>query len=86
MLESLGFTITGDESEQDEYLKSLLTNAQEEGYLYNIWWAHRDYDLLWETFPDEIKEIGSIWLNTGLVESDGRLKQAEATWKGVFTR
>lgn len=83
-LESLNFTITGNECEQDLYLQTLAENAVNEEYLFFIWWAHRDFDELWETFPEEVKELGKIWRDTGLLDEDGRERPAFETWLDIF--
>jgi len=53
-------------------------------FLFVIWWAHRDYDELWEIFPDEVNDIGKLWLDTGLVDESGQEKLAFETWKRVL--
>ncbi|WP_430816720.1 glycosyl hydrolase 53 family protein [Carboxylicivirga sp. RSCT41] len=85
-LDNLKLSISGNEQEQDDYLQTLLCNAQERDYLYTIWWAHRDYDALWETFPDEVKEIGKLWLSTGIINEDGKEKQALSSWKKAYLK
>ncbi|MGJ3235776.1 glycosyl hydrolase 53 family protein [Marivirga sp.] len=85
-VESLDLFISGNESEQEDYLKTLLTQAQIHDYEYIIWWAHRDFDALWETFPEEVKDLGRIWRDTGLVEDDGVERKAFLRWKAVFIK
>lgn len=82
-IESFDLFIPSDESEQNAYLESLLTNAHEQQYEYVIWWTHRDYDELWNTFPAEVKDLGKIWISTGIVNEDGQNKMAFDTWKSV---
>jgi len=77
---NLNIDINGNECEQNIYLKTLLTNAQEHHYLFVIWWTHRDYDALWETFPPEIKDLGQIWRNTGLLDKNGKKRLSFTTW------
>lgn len=83
-VESLNLFITGNQSEQKDYLEVLSTNAQENEYEYIIWWTHRDYDELWETFPDDIKDLGKLWISTGILNEDGLEKEAFTTWTLVF--
>lgn len=77
---NLNLSISGNEVEQNNYLETLLTNAQEQDYEFIIWWTHRDYDALWETFPDELKDIGQIWRDTGLLDENGIKRLSKTTW------
>ncbi|HKK61971.1 MAG TPA: hypothetical protein VJ951_05395, partial [Bacteroidales bacterium] len=81
LVTNLNLSISGNEVEQNSYLETLLTNAQEQNYEFVIWWAHRDYDALWETFPPELKDIGKLWRDTGLLDEDGNERVSYTTWK-----
>ncbi|MEL6842019.1 MAG: hypothetical protein AAFP02_02305 [Bacteroidota bacterium] len=83
---SYDIEIASDPCEQNEYLESLLSNAQEQSYEFVIWWSHRDYDLLWQVFPDEVKDIGKLWRDTGLIDENGEERLAFQTWKKVFEK
>lgn len=83
-IEAFDLSIPGSEDEQDAYLKTLLHHAQNEAYVYIIWWTHRDYDPLWATFPEELKDLGKLWISTGILNEDGAEKQAYSSWKMVF--
>ena len=83
-VESFDLFIAGNESEQDDYLKTLLTQAQIHDYEYIIWWAHRDFDALWKTFPEEVKDLGRIWRDTGLLDEEGRGRRSYETWESVL--
>ncbi|SMG42031.1 Glycosyl hydrolase family 53 [Marivirga sericea] len=83
-VEAVNLFIAGNESEQNDYLKALLTQAQIHDYEYVIWWAHRDFDELWETFPEEVKDLGRIWRDTGLLDEEGRERPSYETWKLVL--
>lgn len=85
-VESFNLYIPGSQGEQNEYLQTLLINAQEYNYEYIIWWTHRDYTLLWETFPEEAKDLGKLWLSTGLINEDGTEKEAYKSWGEVFEK
>lgn len=77
--------ITSTPSEQKAYLEVLLTNAEKQNYEFAIWWAHRDYDALWETFPDAVKDLGQVWRDTGLLDEDGNERPAYSVWQSAFT-
>ncbi|MDH7445916.1 glycosyl hydrolase 53 family protein [Aquimarina sp. 2201CG14-23] len=81
---NLGLSINGDEAEQNVYLETLLTNAQENNYEFIIWWAHRDYDALWETFPADLKDVGQLWRDTGLLDENGNQRTSNTTWDTYF--
>ena len=83
---SFNLSISGNQSEQNDYLESLITNAQEQNYEYIIWFTHRDYNELWETFPADVKDIGKIWISTGIINEDGMEKNANSTWDFVFKK
>ncbi|MDN5200766.1 glycosyl hydrolase 53 family protein [Fulvivirgaceae bacterium BMA10] len=85
-VDSFDLFIAGNQCEQNKYLERLLINAQEQNYEYIIWWAHRDYNELWETFPPEAKDLGKLWLTTGIVNEDGQEKKAYVTWQLVFNK
>lgn len=85
-INSYDLFIEGSECEQNLYLESLLSNAQEQNYEYVIWWTHRDYYELWLTFPEELKDLGKLWLNTGLVTDNGGKKKAYSTWELVLNK
>lgn len=85
-IEGFDLFIPGTELEQDAYMQTLLTNAQAENYEYIIWWTHRDYDPLWETFPEDLKDLGKIWISTGILNEDGAEKQAYSSWKAAFSQ
>lgn len=82
----LNISINGTETEQNVYLETLLENAQEKNYEFIIWWAHRDYDSLWETFPDELKDIGQLWRDSGLLDENGVQRLSKTTWNAYFDK
>ena len=86
IVNSYGISINGNENEQNNYLEKLLLNAQEENYEFVIWWTHRDYNELWETFPLELQDLGKLWISTGIINEDGLEKEAYSTWKIVLDK
>lgn len=81
---NLNLAITGTEIEQNLYLETLLENAREQDYKFVIWWTHRDYDALWETFPDELKDIGQLWRDSGLLDENGIERLSKTSWNTYF--
>ena len=86
IVNSYGISVNGNENEQNNYLKKLLLNAQEENYEFIIWWTHRDYNELWETFPLELQDLGKLWISTGIINEDGLEKEAYSTWQIVLNK
>jgi hypothetical protein len=85
-VEGFGLFIPGSESEQKAYLETLLIHARENEYAYVIWWTHRDYNELWETFPPEVQDLGELWLGSGLINEDGVSKSAFSSWNTAFQK
>ena len=85
-INSLNVHIKSNVCEQKDYLETLLLNAYLKNYKFVIWWAYRDYDKLWEIFPDQYKDVGKIWLNTGLVDKNGTARPAYTVWKEVLNK
>ncbi len=86
VVESFSLNISGSEEEQNIYLQTLLENAQEEDYEFVIWWAHRDFDTLWETFPDDVKDLGKLWRDTGLLNENGVERTSFNSWTSAFSK
>ena len=80
----LDLFIPGNRDEQRTYLETLLENAQQQEYAYVIWWTHRDYDALWEVFPENQKDLGQLWIGTGVLEENGDAKAALDAWGKAF--
>lgn len=84
VINSINLSIQSDECEQKEYLITLLLNAYHQNYEFVIWWAYRDYDKLWETFPAEYKDLGKIWRDTGLLDENGSERPSLTIWKEIM--
>ena len=80
VIPNLNVSINGNEEEQRTYLETLIENAENKDYEFIIWWAHRDYDALWATFPDDVKDLGQVWRDTGLLDEDGVERPAYSVW------
>jgi hypothetical protein len=78
---SFNITVPGDECGQKQYLETLLKNAQLNDYLFCVWWTHRDYDKLWEEFPEETKDLGRLWRDTGLLSASGDARLSFDVWR-----
>jgi len=78
---ALGLSMQGNEETQNNYVETLLQHAQDQNYEFVTWWAHRDFDALWETFPSEVKDIGQLWRDTGLLDETGKERASYTTWR-----
>jgi hypothetical protein len=85
-ISSFDLNIESNVCEQKEYLETLLLNAYNHNYKFIIWWAYRDYDELWATFPPEFQDIGKLWRDTGLLDENGKERPAYAVWKDIFNK
>jgi len=81
---NLNVSINGNPTQQNLFLETLLNNAEANNYEMINWWAHRDYDALWEVFPPEVKDIGQLWRDTGLLDENGEARPALVTWQSFF--
>lgn len=76
----------GNPTAQNSYLETLCNQAQHNQYLFVTWFAHRDYDALWETFPPEIQDLGKIWRDTGILKESGQNRKSKATWDIAYDK
>ncbi len=76
----------GSVCEQNAYMETLFKNAQDNNYKFVIWWTHRDFDKLWETFPEELKDLGKLCGDTGLIDENGKERPSFQTWENVLTK
>lgn len=82
----LNVSIEGTACEQNQYLESLLRSAHTQDFEFVIWWTHRDYDALLETFPVEQRVLGKLWRDTGLLNESGEERLSFNTWSLVKNR
>ncbi len=73
-------------ADQNSYMKTLLEHARKDKYLFVIWWAHRDFDALWETFPAAVKDLGRCWRDIGLLDDTGKPRPAYIEWKKTLAK
>lgn len=83
---AFNLSVPGSVCEQKEYLETLLNNARLHQYQFLIWWTHRDYDELWQIFPDSTKDLGKLWKDTGLLSENGGERPALSTWRSILTK
>lgn len=83
---SFDLFIEGSKCEQKAYVETLLLNAYSHNYEFVIWWAHRDYDQLLQSFPEELREVGSLWRDTGLLNEYGEERPSYLTWQRIFSK
>ncbi len=83
---NFNINIESNVCEQKYYLETLLLNAHNKNYEFIIWWAHRDYDKLWEIFPPEYKDLGKLWRDTGLLDENGTERPSFSVWKEIFEK
>lgn len=77
---AFGVDYTFDEDYQKEYIALLLEKAYEYKFVFVVNWASIDFVRLLDIFPKETRELGMIWVYTGLQRSDGCPKKALYVW------
>jgi hypothetical protein len=85
-IRSFQLEFPSDSGEQDTYVQVLLSKAQARRFLLVTYWTARDFDALWQVFPDSVKDLGAIWRDTGLLDESGRARPASITWKGWYDK
>ena len=73
--------IAGSEQKQAEYYRRLLGLAQEKDFEFVVSFVHRDYDALWEKIKGFSPELFIAWKDCGLVDEEGREREAFGVWK-----
>lgn len=71
---------------QKDYLETLFTNAHKKQYLFVSWWAHRDCDKLVDIFPAQVRDLGRIFQDTGIVDEEGRQRPSYKVWQNEFRK
>lgn len=84
VLKSLGLTIPASPKRQSEVLDKLLLFADEQHFEFFIWFLARDYDGLWEKIRAEAPEFFIVWRDCGLLDGDGKKREAYQTWRSHF--
>lgn len=80
------FNIAANPVFQNEYLSMLLDEADKANALFVIWWSVADFDRLWETFSEDVKDVGRVWRDTGLYNEDLEPRPALDTWDQWLAR
>ena len=71
----------GSPEKQAQVMTVMLAAAQAGGWQFVVNWTSHDYPELLEIFPPETRELGEIWVWTGLVGPKGEAKPVTAVWK-----
>jgi hypothetical protein len=84
VLKSLGFTIPASPKKQSDVLDKLLSFANERKFEFFIWFLARDYDGLWEKIQAEAPEFFIVWRDCGLLDGEGKKREAYQLWRSYF--
>jgi hypothetical protein len=68
------------EEYQARWVDFLLRQAEEHQFKFVVAFTGIDYDKLLAVFPANVRELGMIWVYTGLERSDGCAKRALSVW------
>lgn len=91
--DATGIIIRGKPEWQDLYMKVLLRNMNDLDAEFVVWWLIRDYDSYWDevkNYPNppwtpELKEMYSLWRDTGLLDGEGNYRKSFETWNDYLT-
>ena len=86
VLPSFGVDLPGSLGGQETYIRTLLSRAGAEDYLFVINWASQDFDAVTAALPKAVQEFASVWQDTGLFDQSGTVRPALLTWRTVFNR
>ncbi|HRK97929.1 MAG TPA: hypothetical protein PLE43_05545 [Alphaproteobacteria bacterium] len=75
------FPIKGSPQAQYNYLKTLLTIANRDHFLFVINWTNVDYNKMLDQLPWLMKEIAKSWVYNGLWNKDFEEKPALDVWQ-----
>lgn len=79
-----GLDFSGDEALQEVFLRDLIEMANEEQYLFVIWFIPVDYEKLLAKLPGgDNAEAAKIWVNAGLFDRDLNPKPAWKIWQSL---
>jgi len=81
VVEEFDFELASSEAIQARYLSALLVSARRNNDLFVVWWAHRDFDSLLETFPPEVRPLGRFWRDCGILSEKGSRRRGYTMWR-----
>ena len=76
----------GDPDQQAQAMEAMLTAAEAGRWEFVVNWTSHDYPVLLEMFPPEARDLGSVWVWTGLVGPQGEAKPVLAVWDAALAR
>lgn len=71
---------------QQDYIRMLLSAADQRDVRFIINFVLRDYDRIWEILPEADKDLGAIWRDTGLYDENGVPRPALKDWLNALAR
>lgn len=74
-----GFSFTGTETLQRQYLTELVSTARSHGYRFVVWAIPVDFDALAAHLPPG--DPGRLWMSAGFYRPNGTAKPAWAVWQ-----
>jgi hypothetical protein len=78
--------LRGSDERQVAHIEALLGTAHRGGWPFVVNWTSHDYPRLLDLFPPEMREIGEIWVRTGLADETGAPKPALGPWDQALAR
>ena len=78
--------LSGSPEKQAQVMTAMLTAAQAGDWQFVVNWASHDYPEILEMFPPETRELGEIWVWTGLVGPKGEAKPVTDVWQAALAQ
>ncbi len=78
--------LRGSDERQVAHIEALLQAADRGGWPFVVNWTSHDYPRLLDLFPPEMREMGEIWVRTGLSDETGAGKPALSLWDAALAR
>ena len=86
VIETFGLNVPSSEAWQKDYVELLMKTAEEIDALFVVWWSIADFDIKWKAFPEEVKDVGRVWRDTGLLDENLNPRPGFGVWQDWFLR
>jgi hypothetical protein len=78
--------LSGSPEAQAQVMEAMLTAAETGRWAFVVNWTSHDYPELLKLFPPEVRELGEIWVWTGLLGPNGEEKPVTKVWRDALAR
>lgn len=85
VIPAFGVNVPSNASFQQAYMSIMLAEAEQLDMAFVIWWAHVDFDAMWNGALMQ-DPVARIWRDIGLVDETLQDRPALATWQSWYAR